>query len=204
MNQKIRLIAFDLFGVIFTEGHLVSNVLMKLLPAGMDQSRVKSAYEYFNTAQINEQQFWQLLDVSNAEKIRHTFLQSFKVDTDLLAVIDSLQTTYRFAIVSNLPPDWADELTSIHRLEKNFSPLVFSGHVRLKKPQPEIYQILMSQTSIKAEQILFIDDKLENLQAAYQLGIKTVYFQKDIESLKFTADYQIKRLREIPELNIFN
>lgn len=36
------MIAFDLFGVVITESHMVSNTLMSLMPKGSQQAVVKA------------------------------------------------------------------------------------------------------------------------------------------------------------------
>ena len=165
-TNNIKLIAFDLFGVIFSEGHLISNVLMQLLPVNCDKSLVKSLYENFNTGNISEAEFWHPLGFTDYKIIRQTFLQSFKLDKDLQSVVNKLKPVYQLSILSNLPPDWADSLLELHQFEQTFSPQIFSGHVECKKPQPEIYRILQAQSVISAEHIVFIDAFIRRFNCA--------------------------------------
>jgi len=64
--NPIKMIAFDLFGVIFSEGHLISNVLMRLLPARCQKSQVKTLYEEFGEGR------WLLLMTDLKICVRHT------------------------------------------------------------------------------------------------------------------------------------
>lgn len=197
MTQSIKLIAFDLFGVILTEGHLVSNVLMQLLPQGSQKKQVKLLYEKFNLGQLNEDEFWSRLGLTDSDKVRRIFLNSFHLDVDYKKVTESLNKNFRLAILSNLPPAWADELMIRFQFTQSFSPCLFSGHEGCKKPDPDIYQKLISQSRVPATHIAFIDDRLENLQSAHQLGFTTIYYHREDESHPYKADHTIRQLGEL-------
>jgi len=194
------MISFDLFGVILSEGHLISNVLMPLLPIDSDKKHVKSLYEDYNIGLINEVDFWSGISINHYQDLRRVFINSFQLEKDFEPVVKGLKEKYQLSILSNLPSDWADELEAKFQFEKDFNPRVFSGISQCKKPQAEIYQLLLKKSKLKAENIAFIDDRLENLQTAYELGMTTIYFQKDRENHQYIADYQIKQLRELRPL----
>ncbi|MCU7940092.1 MAG: HAD-IA family hydrolase [gamma proteobacterium symbiont of Bathyaustriella thionipta] len=199
MNKlsSIKMVSFDLFGVILSEGHLISNVLMPLLPIASDKKRVKLLYEDYNIGLINEMDFWNGIGIRYYQELRSVFINSFQLEKDFESVVKGLKKKYQLSILSNLPSNWADELEKKFQFEKNFNPRVFSGISQCKKPQAKIYQRLLKQSQLKAENIAFIDDRLENLQTAYELGMTTIYFQKDRENHQYVADYQIKQFVEL-------
>lgn len=194
------MVAFDLFGVILSEGHLISRVLMSLLPDDADKKWVKKQYEAFNVGDISEKEFWNAINVDEYTELRNTFINSFELDPDVNATVKVLKENYQLCILSNYPADWADMMSEIFAFKDNFNPCLFSGYVNCKKPEPEIYQKLISQTGLNPNQIIFIDDRLENLQAAYDQGMKTVYYHRDDEKHQFVADYQIKKLIELTQI----
>lgn len=200
MTQKLQLIAFDLFGVILNEGHLVSNVLMRLLPPGTPKTTVKFLYQKFNLGEISEQQFWASMELEDAGNIRRIFLNSFELDDDYIKVVESLHKKYRLSILSNLPPDWARELMNRFQFSQYFSPCVFSGQERCKKPGQEIYQKFISQSGLPATRCAFLDDRLENLQTAHELGFTTIYYHREKETHPYQADFTIRYLAELPAL----
>lgn len=56
----------------------------------------------------------------------------------------------------------------------NFFVKAFYSHlVGLRKPEKEIYRLLLTDTGITAEETLFIDDLTKNTEAAAALGINT-------------------------------
>jgi 2-haloacid dehalogenase len=58
-----------------------------------------------------------------------------------------------------------------------FDDMVISGAVGYVKPEPEIYQILLDKIGRPAQECLFIDDSLPNIQQAEKLGIMGIHFQ---------------------------
>ena len=57
-----------------------------------------------------------------------------------------------------------------------FDDMVISGEVGHVKPHPEIFQILLEKIGRPAQECLFIDDSLPNIQQANTMGFKTIHF----------------------------
>lgn len=58
---------------------------------------------------------------------------------------------------------------------------VLSGKVKQVKPEPYIFQILLDRTSHEAEECLFIDDSLPNIETANSLGFQTIHFKSGVQ-----------------------
>jgi len=58
-----------------------------------------------------------------------------------------------------------------------FSDIIVSGDEKMVKPDAAIYQLALSRFNVAAGQCLFIDDRLENIEASEVLGIKGHHFQ---------------------------
>ena len=58
----------------------------------------------------------------------------------------------------------------------DFDGAVVSGHEGVLKPDPAIYLRLVQRYSIVPERAVFIDDKLENVEAARRLGFHGIHF----------------------------
>lgn len=57
-----------------------------------------------------------------------------------------------------------------------FDDMVISGTVGYVKPEPEIYHILLEKIGRPAQECLFIDDALPNIQQANTMGFNTIHF----------------------------
>lgn len=82
---------------------------------------------------------------------------------------------YGIYLLSNYPRT----LFSLHeRTSFDFMDLidgkVVSAFEKLVKPQPEIYQLLLSRYGLSPEECIFLDDRPVNLEAAQKLGIGTI------------------------------
>jgi 2-haloacid dehalogenase len=58
-----------------------------------------------------------------------------------------------------------------------FDTILVSGEVKLIKPDPRIYAVLLERIGRKPEECLFVDDSQVNITTADQLGFKTIHFQ---------------------------
>lgn len=65
-----------------------------------------------------------------------------------------------------------------------FDGLVISGEIGMVKPNAEIYEYLLNTYKLKAEECIFIDDRLDNIEAGEKLGIKGYLFDGDAEKLR--------------------
>ncbi len=82
----------------------------------------------------------------------------------------------RLALLSNMPLELKDYLVANLDLFSYFDHLVFSCDVRRVKPEPEIYQHCLDLLKLPPNEVLFLDDKPENVQGATQLGIHSLLF----------------------------
>lgn len=57
-----------------------------------------------------------------------------------------------------------------------FDGRIISGDVKLAKPDPRIYHCLLDTYQLNPRECLFIDDRMENVQAARDIGIEAVQF----------------------------
>ena len=191
------MVAFDLFGVVFTEGHMVSGTLMPLLPEDADRSIVKGFYNQYTLGKVTETAFWQGIGEPNNPSLRKCFLNTFVLDEHFSHVVDTLSDNYSLSILSNLGSDWAEVLINKFLFNQTFSPIIISGEVGCGKPDDRIYDILIEQSELPAEEIIFVDDRLENLATAHALGMKTIHYQREADGFDYQPDYCIKQLSDV-------
>lgn len=83
--------------------------------------------------------------------------------------------------------NWSAETITIAYERYDFFQLldgiVVSGDEKLIKPDPKLYQVLLDRYNLKANESLFIDDNLKNIETARQMGFHTIHFteQTDLE-----------------------
>lgn len=90
---------------------------------------------------------------------------------------------YKLFVLSNTSTLMREHFSLIPGSEY-FDGLVFSAEEKLVKPMPEIYSLLLSRYSLKAEESLFVDDLPINCSAAQVMGMKGFVFNEDVEELR--------------------
>ena len=58
-----------------------------------------------------------------------------------------------------------------------FEGIVVSGTEKTRKPFKEIYELTLDRFNIQAENSIFVDDNLRNIEAANTLGINGIHFE---------------------------
>lgn len=86
--------------------------------------------------------------------------------------------------LTNWPAETFTEARRRFRTLAGIDNYVVSSAVRLAKPQPEIYQLLLSKYNLKAEECVFIDDRVDNVNAAKALGITGIVFPGSADALR--------------------
>jgi 2-haloacid dehalogenase len=66
-----------------------------------------------------------------------------------------------------------------------FDGVIVSGDEGLLKPEPEIYDLLLTRYGLKADDCIFIDDSQENVQGARAVGMHAIHF---VESMDLAAE----------------
>ncbi|MCI6574459.1 MAG: HAD family phosphatase [Actinomycetaceae bacterium] len=94
-----------------------------------------------------------------------------RVEEDILALLRTLADRgYALGILSNAP----SALPPLYRSwqwARLFRAMVFSSEVGMAKPDPHIYAYTAEMMRAAPEQILFFDDRQENVSAARQSGL---------------------------------
>lgn len=86
-------------------------------------------------------------------------------------ILDERYSTY---LLSNFHHDAFLKMEIKYPFLKNVNGRIISADVHLLKPDPRIYQLLLSTYHLQAEECLFIDDTKANLAAAEKLGFHTL------------------------------
>ena len=73
-----------------------------------------------------------------------------------------------------------------------FDDLIISGEHKLVKPDPAIFHLTLKRINRKAQECLFIDDSIPNIETARRLGFNTIHFQSPEQLEMDLIAYQIK------------
>ncbi len=105
------------------------------------------------------------------------------VDFELVDYIRSLRSRYTTALLSNAWNDLRDIITNRWNFADAFDVMVISGEEGVMKPDPRIYQIALERSGVQPPETVFIDDFIENIEAARKIGMHGIHFQNPGQAL---------------------
>ena len=103
----------------------------------------------------------------------------------LLTELKSLEK--KLYAVTNTPSEDYSYIRSKFSFWDKFDDVFISGNLGMRKPDHEIFLHILKKHDLKAEETVFIDDTVENVEAARALGITCILFkdnQNCIEQLR--------------------
>ena len=148
---------------------------------------------------VTLQEVWawagELLGLSADElaAFEHDFWAGDRLDHDLVCYIRELHARYRTALLSN---GWAHDGRAMAEelgLADCFDVCVVSAEVGVTKPDPRIYHITLERLAIFPAEAVFVDDFIENVEAARRIGMQAVHFTDPL-----LARQQLEDLLRLP------
>jgi HAD superfamily hydrolase (TIGR01509 family) len=64
-----------------------------------------------------------------------------------------------------------------------FNEIIISAEVRVAKPDPEIYRMMLEKIDLIPERTLFIDDFIENIDGAKAVGMHALLFTSSDDTI---------------------
>tara|TARA_B100000575_G_C23126208_1_gene652510 strand:+ start:1680 stop:2270 length:591 start_codon:yes stop_codon:yes gene_type:complete len=82
---------------------------------------------------------------------------------------------YECYVLSNWSWETFNNMDTEYPFLKLFDGLIISGKEKMIKPDKEIYLLAIKKFKLNPNQTVFIDDKIENINTAKNLGFKTIH-----------------------------
>jgi putative hydrolase of the HAD superfamily len=90
---------------------------------------------------------------------------------------------YRMALLTNNVREWEPLWRSMLPVDEIFEEVVDSAFVGCRKPDPEIYEIVLGRLEMPARECLFVDDVIDNCEGARELGLTAVHFRENEQAI---------------------
>jgi putative hydrolase of the HAD superfamily len=188
MPGTVRNVIFDLGGVVldWNPDHIVS----RFQPVVELRASLKAAlfghadWRMFDRGTLTESELIERLEprvgrpkeevTAILDAVRDSLLE--KPDTVKLIRELQAQGTPLYCL-SNMPAAIYTHLRRRHNFWDAFSGIVISGEIKMMKPEPAVFRHLLDTFKLHAEESVFIDDVLANIDAAKEMGLHTIWFK---------------------------
>lgn len=115
---------------------------------------------------------------------------------DVKEVLEVLSHSYKLGIISDTWPSIEQQLCAIG-IRDYFSTSTYSCELGKFKPNEELYKDALRKSGCKAEDTVFIDDSVRNLEGAAKLGITPILIEKNPDSNIDSPYLKIHTLSEL-------
>lgn len=194
MNENIKVILFDL-------GRVLMHIDFDAFPNGLglitkeqriqyDQAKIQYTIQRYETGMISTIEFLDsLYTVFNQEFSREEILNAFdniivKDNQEIIPFVENVRHHYRIAVLSNTCASHWDKVLQKSSVIKLFPDIFTSFHLGVMKPSSIIYDKVCKSLNVQPQEVIFIDDLKENVDAAIAFGMDGIVFVS-IEQLKF-------------------
>lgn len=158
-------------------------------------------FDKYDKGYFSDQEFVQYvkekLEISNSDQEIIAAWNALLLDMpkERIERIQELNKNYTIYLLSNTCSLHIKEVNKImykssgvENLKDLFKTAYFSFDLGLRKPDKTIYTTVLDDAKIKAEETLFLDDNLQNIESAQSLGIHCIHVQKPITMLDYLKD----------------
>jgi putative hydrolase of the HAD superfamily len=146
--------------------------------------RRRAAYD---RADLDGSHYWQQVGIILGRSEDYTdddVAKLARLDTDswlhldpaAVELIEELSASgHHLALLSNAPAEIAEAVAELP-VTRHFEHLIFSCQLKMAKPDPACFEAALGLLGAAPEEVIFLDDRTDNLVAAAALGIGTIQF----------------------------
>ncbi len=195
MIKGIRHIIFDLGGVLLNiDYQLTEQAFVKLginnFSDIYSQLRQTNLFDELETGKISTAEFYrQLRSGGNIDVEDHMLEQAWNamlLDMPLrrLQILQQLRIYHDLVLLSNTNEIHEAAFNKIvagthgYTLGAFFDRVYYSHRIGMRKPDTNVFEMILNENGFAAEHTLFIDDSPQHIEGAKRLGIQTIWLEK--------------------------
>lgn len=198
----IEAIIFDLGDVFLNLNHSATQEALKKLGLKEWNKDLKNLNLKYEMGKIDELQFIEgiqkfipdveLVDIREAW---NAIIVDFPLER--LEFLEKLRNKYKLYLLSNTDATHIDKfehrvgLTFAREFYACFDKIYFSFETKVRKPDENAFKQVLQQNNLKANKTLFIDDNIDNIETAKNLGLVTWHLQVGQEDVVDLFDKKI-------------
>ncbi len=164
---------------------LPSNTLYNLLTQyyrGAHQGEFRNIEDFFSKTKPNLP-----ITVEEINLIMEEMHTTKRLIPETINLIKELKTNYKIALLTNFTSDLERFLKDVFGIFDLFDVVVNSYDIKFKKPHPKAFLYTLEKLNLEPQEVIFIDDKKENIEGSENIGIKGILFE-NYKQLKSDLD----------------
>ena len=196
IDVSIKNIIFDFGGVILNINYkLTENAFAKLGLKEFDkiysQETQKELFDVFEKGEITPTDFRRGIkkfisdDVSDLQVDEAWNAMLLDLPEERVKLLSELKKKYKLFLLSNTNEIHFNSFSNYMQTKFNrdiFSDLFdiayFSHKMKMRKPGKEIFDLVLKENNLQKEETLFIDDSIQHIEGAREVGINAILLEK--------------------------
>lgn len=176
-----KVVALDGPGVLYREGDDIKRLLVPFVRqngGSVPDTEISDKARQLSLGRMTPADFWRAVGATgDPEELDNAYLAGHQLTPGVVRYLRGLRDGgVRVACITNDAVGWATKLRASHSLDGLIDPWVVSGSVGVRKPDRPLFEVLRRVTGEPPASILVVDDDLDNLDAARELGFGTRWF----------------------------
>ena len=172
-----KILVLDAMGVIYQSCDDVEELLVPFIKekgSNIDRKTIEDLYTRASLGEFSSEEFWTKVGVDY--NLEDEYLDRHQLSVGLLDFLSVFKNQVELPIycLSNDVSEWSIKLRIKFQLDQYLERCFISGDLKIRKPSPGIYDVLIREASVEPAQMLFVDDREKNIAAANEFGIQTV------------------------------
>lgn len=192
-HPKVRTLAIDLGGVLFTEGKKAAAERLKL-KFGYDEKVVLGALRSplsldLRRGLVSDDEFWSsvksaLPEGYDAEAIRREWYDGYELNRNVFELLTRLSARCRLIAFSGNVKSRVEFLEKKYGFRKLFDLELYSYDYHFTKPDPGFLDVLLEKCGCESNSLVYVDDDEAALELAAKKGVRTILFDGDAGKLE--------------------
>jgi putative hydrolase of the HAD superfamily len=117
-------------------------------------------------------------------RFKEIYFEALEPNPPMIELMRELKAEgFQMAMLTNNVREWEPLWRSMLPVDEIFETVVDSGFVGCRKPESRIYELTLERIDRGAEDCLFVDDVLVNIEGARKAGLHAVHFQDNEQAI---------------------
>lgn len=189
----IRNIIFDLGGVLLNIDYRRTEEAFKQLgfadfDAAYSQLQQTETFDLFETGDLSSEEFREAIREQSGESLSDQQIDDawnsmiLELPKKHINFIDQVRDDYRILLLSNTNEIHLDSIydrfgREYYEFESLFEQTYYSHLVGYRKPEIEVFEEILEDRGIEANETLFIDDSIQHIEGAKEAGLHAYHIQ---------------------------
>lgn len=200
--QNIKNIIFDLGGVFIHIDY--GKTLKAFIDLNVEnfndlytQHHASDLFEQLETGKLNVEEFYNAfrnhinitLADEQIEDAWNALIGSFYLDR--IQWLNKIKQSYKVFLLSNTNAIHHKKIVDIYKeqtgkddFDDHFIKAYYSHQMGIRKPYVEAYKYVLDEQHLEAQETLFIDDTLTNVEGAQKAGLQTVHLLPSVSLME--------------------